>query len=113
MSLNTASIVDEITNDLTTKLGNDATFNEDVLTVIVKSVVREFVQRREYPEDYPEEKILADLDNYYSTMLKVAEYDFNQIGVEGQIGHSENGVSRTYVDRNSLFNDVYKFVKFL
>lgn len=113
MSANITPIVNEVVADLTIKMHNDATFDADTLTIIVKAVVRELIQRREYPESYSDASIEADLNNYYATILKVSEYDYNQIGVEGQSSHSENGVSRGYVDRNSLFNDVYKFVRFL
>lgn len=113
MSTNIESIVNEVVADLTLKMHNDPTFDADVLEVIVKTVVREFIQRREYPESFSENSIADDLNKYYATILKVSEYDYNQIGIEGQVGHSENGVSRTYIDRNSLFSDVYKYVRFL
>lgn len=112
MSIDTSAIVKEVSMDLARKLKDEGEkVNNNTVTVITKTVVRELIQRREYPSTYTEEDILADLDNYYATILKVAEYDYNMIGVEGQKSHSENGVSRSYVDRDSLFGDVYKFVK--
>ena len=68
---------------------------------------------REYPESMSADRILDDMRGYYATLFKVCEYDYNMMGAEGESSHSENGVNRTYVDRNSLFNDVFKFVRFL
>lgn len=113
MNVDITPIVEELKTDLTVKLSSDPMFNADVLNVIVKTVVREVIQRRDYPESLDDKQIELDLYNYYSTMLRLAEYDYNQIGIEGQISHSENGINRQYTDRNKYFNDVYKFVRFL
>ena len=53
-----------------------------------------------------DEMIEEDLDRYYSNIRAIALYDYNQIGVEGQQSHNEGGVSRTWVDRKSLFNGI-------
>lgn len=112
--IDTTVIVKEISTDLARKLKDEGeNVSTNTLNIIVKSVVRELIQRREYPDTMEEEDILADIDKFYSTIFHVAEYDYNLIGAEGESSHSENGVTRNYVDRNSLFNDVYKFVRFL
>ena len=111
--IDTTAIVKEVSTDLARKLkdlGEDVSTN--TLNIIVKTAVREVIAKREYPESMSEEDILADLDNYYSTIFHVAEYDYNLIGAEGQESHSENGVNRKYVDRNSLFNNVFTYVRF-
>ena len=43
---------------------------------------------------------------YYSNIKNLALYDYNQIGVEGQSAHGENGTSRTWVDRNKYLEGV-------
>lgn len=112
MSIDTSVIVKDISTDLARKLKSEGEkVSSDTLNIIVKTVVKEIIQIREYPETFTEEQILEDLDKYYATILRVAEYDYNTIGVEGQNSHSENGVSRSYVNRKTLFGDVYKFVK--
>lgn len=113
MNVDITPLVEELKSDLSVKLSNDPNFDLDVITVIIKTVVREVIQRRDYPETLSDKAIETDLYNYYSLMLRLAEYDYNMIGVEGQESHSENGVNRNYVDRNKFFNDVYKFVRFL
>lgn len=114
MSIDTTAIVKEVSTDLARKLKEEGeSVSTNALNIIVKTVVRELIQRREYPETMTDDAILSDLDNYYATILRVAEYDYNMIGAEGESQHSENGVARQYVDRDKFFSDVYKFVKFL
>lgn len=107
------SVIQEVTEDLTTELQNDVDFNADVLAVKVKNVYREVVGRRCYENSSIADEDIADdvYKNYYHVLVKVARYDYNQIGVEGEIVHSENGIDRQYVDRDKLFGDVLPFVK--
>lgn len=105
---------EEILNDLKIELQNDADFSESILEVKVKNAIREIKSARAYPQGYTEEKINKDLaSNYYSTILNLARYDYNQVGAEGQSAYSEGDTSRTWVDRNSLFNGISPFVKIL
>lgn len=114
VTVDTTALVKDISNDLARKLkGEGENVNQNTLNIIVKSVIKEIIQIREYPKSWTEEDILADLDFYYSTILRASEYDYNMMGAEGEESHSENGVSRKYVDRDSLFSGVYKFVRVL
>lgn len=111
MSVDTREFEAEIVADLKIELSSDATFNEDMLAVKVKLAVKELISKRNYgATSWNDEKIADDLYNYYSVICNVARYDYNQIGAEGEMSHSENGVSRTYVDRDSLFKGVDAFV---
>lgn len=109
------SVILEVTEDLTTELQNDVDFNADLLAIKVKNAYREVVGRRQYQNSSmanDEEKIADDVyNNFYHVLVNVARYDYNQIGVEGELLHSENGIDRQYVNRNSLFGDVVPFVK--
>lgn len=114
MSIDTSVIVKEVSTDLARKLKEEnETVSTNTLNIIVKTVVREVIQKREYPDTMSEEAILDDLDKFYATILRISEYDYNMIGAEGESQHAENGVSRQYVDRDKYFSDVFKFVKFL
>lgn len=104
----------ELVADLTTELKNDPSFDVDILTVKVKNAIRDVKSRRNYgATSYDDERIVKDLENFYSVIRSVALYDYNQMGVEGQESHSENSISRTWVSRDSLFNGVVAFVKVL
>lgn len=104
----------EIVSDLKTELESDPKFNERILSGKVKNAIKEVIQRRCYENtSYTEDKIAKDLERYYSTIRKIALYDYNQVGVEGQQSHNEGGTSRTWVEREKLFNGVHAFVKVL
>lgn len=114
VNVDVTEIVKEISTDLARKLkGEGENVNPNSLNIIVKTVIKELIQKREYPESWSEEEILADINNYYATIVRVSEYDYNMIGAEGEETHNENGVNRKYVDRDKYFGDVYKFVRVL
>ena len=105
---------EELVEDLTAELKNDPNFNVAILKSKVKGAVRDVIRCRNYgATSYTEERIAADLENYYSVIKNIALYDYNQSGAEGQISHDENGISRSWVSRDSLFNGVVAFVKVL
>lgn len=108
------TLQDEIIADLTAELGKDPGFFEDVLKSKVISAIREVKLKRNYgATSYTAKQIESDLYNYYSVIKKVALYDYNQIGADGEKSHNENGISRTWEDREKLFADVTAFVKVL
>ena len=104
----------EIVEDLTIELQTDINFNQNILSIKVKNAIKEVKLKRNYENSsYSEKEIAKDLERYFSTIRKVALYDYNQIGVEGQQSHSESGISRTWVEREKMFEGVYAFVKVL
>ena len=93
-------------NDLKIELKNDADYNENVLANKVAQAVREVKTARRYPSHYSEEMIAADMEKFYANVYKIALYDYNQIGIDFQTGHNENGINRSFSDRNKLFYGV-------
>lgn len=111
MSVDTSTLESNIITDLTAELSGDATFDANILAVKVKLAVKDVIARRCYENStLSDTQIANDLEKYYSTIANVARYDYNQIGIEGEVNHSENGIARTYLDRNSLFRNVHSFV---
>lgn len=106
-------IEQEIIAELSIELQGEPTFNADILAVKVKNAIREVRKARNYPKSYTEENIQQDLHDYFSNIRNIALYDYNQIGAEFQSSASENSVSRSWVDRDKLFDGVYAFVKVL
>lgn len=107
-------LINEIVEELTIELKNDATFDADILMIKVKNAIKEVKMKRNYvATSYTENQIADDLNNYYSVIKNVALYDYNQIGAEGEQSHSENSVSRSWVSRDDLFKGVHAFVKVL
>lgn len=102
----TVGLQDELIADLTTELSGEPTFDASILRAKVINAIKEVKKARKYPSYYPSYLVDRDLDEYYSNIRNIALYDYNMVGTEGQQSHSENGISRSYVDRNSLFNGV-------
>lgn len=108
------TLQDELIADLTFELQKEPDFSVDLLRSKVISAIREVKLKRNYgATSYTDTQIEADLYNYYSIIKKVALYDYNQLGAEGEKSHNENGISRTWEDRDKLFSDVFSFVKVL
>lgn len=107
-------IEQEIIAELTIELQGQHTFNLDVLTVKVRNAIREVKTKRNYSAtSYTDTQIEEDLYDYYSVIKNVALYDFAQLGAPFENSHSENSVSRSWVDRDDLFKSVHAFVKVL
>ena len=84
----------------------------DVLAIKVRAVVRELQTIRAYEySGMTDEEIEADINRYYTQCMNVARYDYNQLGAEGEESHSENGISRKYIDRGKLWCGVVPFAK--
>ena len=103
---------DELIADLTIELSSEPTFNADILKQKVIGAIREVKRARKCPSYYTNEQIQTDLYEYYSNIRNIALYDYNQIGIEFQISSSENGISRTYTDRNKLFSGIIPLSNF-
>lgn len=108
----TLTIQDELIADLTLELQNEPTFNADVLTQKVVNAIREVKKARKYPAYYTEEQITKDLYDFYSNARNIALYDYNKMGAEFELSHNENSVSRSFVDRNSLFSGIVALSRF-
>ena len=84
-----------------------------LLEQLIKQVTNEVMNRRMYPSNYTQEQIDEDLKKFESTIVNAVVYDRSQAGESFMQSYSENGVSRTWKDRDRLFGEVYPFVKIL
>lgn len=98
------NLLSELSEDLTAELSIlDKAFDANLLLSKIKSAMREVKNARNYPDYYTEEQIEEDMNRYYSNIRSLALYDYNKIGAEFENSHSENGESRSYMERNKLF----------
>ena len=110
--VNVEVIVNEIVDDLKIELSDEPTFKVEILRNKVKNACREVMMKRNYKVTrYTDDEILDDLFNYYSVIENLARFDYNQLGAEGEQSHTENGITRSYVSRDSLLKGVHAFVK--
>lgn len=79
-------------NKLIRKIGVDADTAGDLL-----DAANDIIMQRRYPfEEWPDELERR----YWSLEIRIAVDLFNKTGAEGEMAHSENGVSRTYGAEN-------------
>lgn len=104
-----------ITSELTAQLNSEQSFNAVALSAKVKLAILDVMGRREYGNShYTDKQILDELGvRYYPTITRLALYDYNQIGAEGQTQHSENSINRSWTERDKILSDVHPFVKIL
>ena len=113
MAVNTTAFETELFDDLKAELaGSGEEVLDGVLSIKVKAVVRELLSIRGYENSgMTDEEIEADIPRYYTQCMNVARYDYNQIGAEGEETHSENGISRKYIQRGDQWAGVVPFAK--
>lgn len=89
----------------------DVTEDSDItiLTEILNDAISEIKGARHYPSDMRPSDILDDMQKYISNVKKLAKYDYNQVGVEYQTSHNENGISRSYMDRRRCFDGIVPY----
>ena len=80
---------------------------------LIKQARNEVVSKRNYPESYTDEKISEDLKQFEDVIVNLSVYDHSQAGEAYMASYPENGVSRSWKDRESLFVGVFPFVKSL
>ena len=98
------TLENDLLEDLKSELSvTDPKFKPELIIPKIKGAIREVKRARNYPKHYTESAIVEDLENYYSNIRNIALFDYNLIGGEFQSNSSENGTSRSFVDRNSLF----------
>lgn len=64
----------------------------------VDLAVEIYSDKRKYPSDYTSEMILADQTSNLAKLTMAAVEIDGMDGIEGQIAHSENGMTRSYGD---------------
>ena len=104
-------LFNEILADLSNELAPLSEGDTARLSSKIKNAMREIRMKRYYPEHFSEEQILIDLRLHYSNIRDLALYDFNQIGAEGQSSHNENGISRSWKNRNECLIGVYAYCR--
>ena len=82
-----------------------------IIEQLIKQAVEDVKAKRNYPDSYTDEMITEDLKKFEGVVVNLAVYDHSQAGEEFMSAFGENGVSRTWKDRDDLFVGVFPFVK--
>lgn len=84
-----------------------------LLEQLISQAEADIRAKRMYPKSYTEEKIAVDMKKFQSVVVNLVVYDRSQAGENFMASYSENGVSRTWRDREDLFVGVFPFAKVL
>lgn len=96
---------------LKSMVGNAVSTEENSALTVYLSLAEEAVLNRLYPFGCREDKNIPSKYDY--KVCEIACYLFNKRGAEGQTGHSENGISRSYESAgvpDSILKDIVPFV---
>ena len=108
--------IDTVTNDDETTsdvVVFDSKEDNPIIEQLIKQATEDVKARRNYPDSYTDEMITEDLKKFESVIVSLTVYDHSQAEEEFMASFGENGVSRTWKDRDSLFVGVFPFVKML
>ena len=78
---------------------------------LINQATEDVKARRNYPDNYTDEMITEDLKKFENFIVNLAVYDHSQAGEAFMASYNENGVNRTWRDRDSLFVGVFPFAK--
>lgn len=101
---------DETTSDVVVF---DEKEDNPLIEQLIKQATEDAKARRNYPSNYTEETITEDLKQFEGVIVNLVVYDHSQAGEAFMASYGENGVSRTWKDRNDLLNGVFPFIKAL
>lgn len=80
---------------------------------LIKQATQDVATARNYPGKYLPEQIAEDLKKYEGIIVNLAVYDHSQAGEAYMASYSENGVSRSWKNREDLLAGVFPLVKAL
>ena len=83
---------------------------------IVDFVIEHISQNCHFPSHFTEKNVVSDLSKGKNTLAMACVDVYAKAGAEGQISHSENGISRTYKSEwisPSIYSAFPNYVKIL
>lgn len=84
-------------------------YGVEISDLCILYAIEQFETIRNYPSSWDEEKKLADMEKNKAKIAMAAIEIDSKDGAEGQISHSENGISRTWSGKITAYNDVIGF----
>lgn len=89
---------------------------QDTKLSLFLSIAENKVVNKRYPYGYTDEEKATTLEKYSDIIMDIAVFLYNKQGAEGQTGHSENGISRSYEKAgipDSLVQDIVPVAKLM
>lgn len=82
-----------------------------IIEQLIKQATEDVKARRNYPDSYTDKMITEDLKQFEGVIVNLVVYDHSQAGEAFMASYNENGVNRTWKDRDNLFAGVFPFAK--
>lgn len=80
------------------------------LQVLIDNAKKEVKDYRRYPSYWTAEEIDADIEaNYSHIVVQLVLFDNFLEGAEFETSHNENGVSRSFINRNEILGKIIPF----
>lgn len=79
------------------------TDTDEVIDMML-SLSENMILNRMYPYGYPEGTIIPP--RYENIQIQLAVEIYSKRGAEGQVSHSENGISRTWPEKSQLLRQI-------
>ena len=98
--------------------GNEIVFTDLDKNVLIEELIEkaklDIAKNRNYPDSYTEEMRNEDIEkNYLGMLIDLVLFDYYADGMDYETNHSENGVNRTMIKRESIVGDVTPFAQIL
>ena len=77
--------------------------------LVVSLAIEQFETIRNYPTSWDEIRKLDDMEKHKAKIAMATIEIDSKDGAEGQVSHSENGISRSYYDGIMAYKDVIGF----
>lgn len=108
-------LLEEFQKDLEVELSDEIIDDSDKasLSSKIRGAYRTVKRNRNYQKRHTQEFIDADMYDMYDIIKNLVLYDWNHIGGEGEVSHSENGTGRTWEPRNNIIAEVIPFANVL
>lgn len=105
---------EQLIQDLTDYLSDNETELKRIIPLSVKRAIRSFKKKRNYPTNYTDEKINADMENCYDCVLDLALYFLVKQGVEFENSHTENSATLNWKSESDIYfeHGVFPFIGF-
>lgn len=104
-----------IFSDLKEELGSEITDENEKAFLLskVRTALNDVFCCRNYQEHHSEGFIEKDMKRMKPIIKRLALYDWNTVGAEFHKSFSENGISRSFVNRDDILSEVIPFVTVL
>ena len=102
-------LMSEVIEELKIELELEDESDIKILALKVKNAIREVRASFNFKQYHSEEFILDEMYKHIYNIKRLATYDYEKIGAEGESSHSEKNIARVYENRNRCFTGIVPY----